>query len=598
MRSRKSLLIPVIICLLCLATMPLYGQETTGEEPQIITGRVYLDRQTVVPGCDLRIVVEAQIGEEYHINGHDPGDEFLIPTEVRVEEVGGFAFDEAIYPSALERNYEFSDEPMAVYEGTVHLGIAGRTMAEVPPGEHHLEVVLSFQPCDHAACYPPDEVVFPLSVTVVPLGEEMRLINDEIMTKVRWSDEGDAGAGQDDFAALVREKGLLLALVIVFIGGLALNLTPCVFPIIPITISFFTSQSGGRTSRAFQLSLAYFLGITMCFSVLGTIAALTGSLFGALLQNPIVLIFIAGVLVYLALSMFGLYEIPLFTRLQSTTGGAKKGLAGAFLMGLTVGLAASPCIGPFVLGLLVFVGNTGSPLMGFTVFFTLAAGLGLPYIILGTFSGMLGTLPRAGTWMEVVKKILAVILFGLVFYFLRPLIPGRTYPLIFAAYLLVGGVILLVVRTAGEPRGLRLVRILVVAGFLIWGAYSAYAALRPGAGEGLEWTSVSSMARIDQARASGKPVIMDFTASWCTACRELEHKTFTDERVRSAAGDFVLLQVDFSKEDADLKKIREQLGIRGLPTIIFLDRSGQEVLERRQSGFVEPERFLELMQGL
>jgi thiol:disulfide interchange protein DsbD len=510
----------------------------------------------------------------------------------------GFAFDEAIYPRAMERSYEFSDEPMAVYEGTVYFGIAGRTTAEVPSGEQRLEVVFSFQPCDHAACYPPDEVVFPLLLTVVPLGEEMRLANEEMMAKVRWGDEGDGGAGQDDFAALVREKGLLLALIIVFVGGLALNLTPCVFPIIPITISFFSSQSGGRALRAFQLSLAYFLGITLCFSVLGTIAALTGALFGALLQNPIVLIFIAAVLVYLALSMFGLYEIPLFTRLQSTTGGAKKGLAGAFLMGLTVGLAASPCIGPFVLGLLVFVGNTGSPLMGFTVFFTLAAGLGLPYIILGTFSGMLSALPRAGTWMEVVKKILAVILFGLVFYFLRPLIPADVYPFVFAAYLLVGGIVLLVVRTEGELGGMRIIRLVVAVAFLLWGAYSAVTALRTGAGEGLEWTSVSSMDQIESARVSGKPVIMDFTASWCAACRELEHKTFTDERVQSAAEEFVLLQVDFTREDDQLKEIREQLGIRGLPTIIFIDRNGQEAAERRQSGFVEPEQFLELMQGL
>jgi thiol:disulfide interchange protein DsbD len=304
------------------------------------------------------------------------------------------------------------------------------------------------------------------------LGQDMRPANEDVMARVVWGGPAGTDGQGDDFAALVRERGLLLALLIVFVGGLALNLTPCVFPIIPITVSFFTSQSGGRSSRAFQLALAYFLGITLCFSVLGTVAALTGSLFGVLLQSPVVLIFIAGVLIYLALSMFGLYEIPLFTKLQSTTGGAKKGLAGAFLMGLTVGLAASPCIGPFVLGLLVFVGNTGSPLVGFVVFFTLAAGLGLPYLILGTFSGMLSALPRAGTWMEAVKKILAVILFGLVFYFLRPLMPAGTYRYVFAGYLIVGGIVLFAVRTGGEPKGLRMARHVVAAAFVVWGLFS------------------------------------------------------------------------------------------------------------------------------
>jgi thiol:disulfide interchange protein DsbD len=397
---------------------------------------------------------------------------------------------------------------------------------------------------------------------------------------------------------LVRERGLLLALVIVFVGGLALNLTPCVFPIIPITISFFSSQSGGRTSVAFRLSLAYFLGITLCFSVLGTIAALTGSLFGALLQNPLVLILIAGVLVYLALSMFGLYQIPLFNRLQSTTGGAKKGLAGAFLMGLTVGLAASPCIGPFVLGLLVFVGNTGDPFLGFLVFFTLAAGLGLPYIVLGTFSGMLSALPRAGTWMEVVKKILAVVLFGLVFYFLRPLIPRDVYRYVFAAYLILGGIVLFLVRTKGELRGLRIVRAAVAVVFLLWGLYSSYGALAAHQRGGLQWAVASSLPQLQERLSAGQPSVVHFTATWCAVCHELEEKTYTHPAVLEIHKGIQFVQVDLTREDEDKKEIRQELNIRGLPTVLFFDAAGQEHPELRQSGFIDPERFIELIKAI
>ena len=587
----------LLLCIL-LGSGGMQRLQAQEEWPEVLHGRLYMDRESVVPGSDLRIVLQARIEKEYHINSHAPGDEFLIPTEISIGETDGFAFDPAIYPAPLLRTYELSDEEMSVYEGTMFFGLAGRTAADLKEGEYHLEVILSYQPCDHIACYPPEEKVFPLTVRVMSLGEEMKLVNEKVMAKVDWTvlgGMGQEGEGENEFAVLVRERGLLLALLIVFVGGLALNLTPCVFPIIPITISFFTSQSGGRTSRAFQLSLAYFLGITLCFSALGTVAAMTGSLFGALLQNPFVLILISGVLIYLALSMFGLYEIGLFSRLQSTTGGAKKGLAGALLMGLTVGLAASPCIGPFVLGLLVFVGNTGSPLLGFTVFFTLAAGLGLPYIILGTFSGMLGTLPRAGTWMEVVKKILAIILFGLVFYFLRPLIPAGIYPFVFAGYLIVGGIVLFILSTKGEPGVLCIIRYVVAVGFLVWGGYSAHGALRSAERVGLEWTSVAGMSQIREALSSGMPVIIDCTASWCAACRELEHKTFTDARVMAAAPDFLFLRVDFSREDESRQEIREQLKIRGLPTLLFFDGSGRESPQLRQSGFVEPERFLELL---
>ena len=599
MSESKRILHAAGMLLLC-GLLSILGEPPAGAQedwPEVLHGELFMDRDVVVPGSDFRLVLAIEIKGEYHINCHAPGDEFLIPTVVAIEKLPGFAFDEPIYSPGEEKTYEFSEEPMRVYEGAVSIGIPARVTAAVEPGLHRLEATLSYQPCDHMACYPPEEKVFGLDVTVVDLGHQMRPVHAEIVDRVDWGGPAPSGetGTEEGFAALVRERGLLLALLIVFVGGLALNLTPCVFPIIPITIGFFTSQSGGKTSLAFRLSLAYFLGITLCFSVLGTVAALTGSLFGALLQNPLVLVLIAGVLVYLALSMFGLYEIPLFTRLQGTTGGARKGLAGAFLMGLTVGLAASPCIGPFVLGLLVFVGNTGDPLMGFLIFSVLAAGLGLPYIVLGTFSGMLSALPRAGTWMAVVKKILAVILFGLVFYFLRPLIPRQVYPLIFAAYLILGGIVLLVVRTSGELKGMRVVRILVAAVFLLWGLYSFYGALGTGQRAELEWAEVTSPAQLQERFNAGRPTVVHFTAAWCAVCHELEEKTYTHPAVLAAGRGTQFLRVDLTGEDQEKKKLREELNVRGLPTILFFDASGRERTRLRQSGFVEPERFVELI---
>jgi thiol:disulfide interchange protein DsbD len=574
-RRAGRLVLGVLLCL--IGPHMAVAQE---EWPEVLHGKLYLDRDAVVPGGDFRIVLAVDIETDYHINCSMPKDEFLIPTEVKVKEVTGFSFGRPVYPAPQEKTYEFSEEPMAVYEGSVYFGIPARAKADLEPGKHPLEVTLSYQPCDHMACYPPEEKTFTVDMTVMALGGRMMPINGDIMTRVGWGgpEPQTEGGRSDQFAVLVRERGLLLALLIVFVGGLALNLTPCVFPIIPITISFFSSQSGGRTSMAFRLSLAYFFGITLCFSILGTVAALTGSLFGSLLQNPLVLVLIAGVLVYLALSMFGLYQIPLFNRLQSTTGGARKGLAGAFLMGLTVGLAASPCIGPFVLGLLVFVG--------------------LHYIVLGTFSGMLSALPRAGTWMEVIKKILAVVLFGLVFYFLRPLIPRGTYAYIFAAYLILGGVVLLLVRTAGEPKGVRTIRYLVAAVFLLWGLAFSYRAVSSPERAGLQWTAVSSLPQLERILGDGRSTVVHFTASWCAVCHELEEKTYSDPAVLALCQGIQFVQVDLTREDEDRKRIREMLDIRGLPSILFFDPSGREHSGLRQSGFVGPEDFIKLIKEI
>jgi thiol:disulfide interchange protein DsbD len=249
-----------------------------------------------------------------------------------------------------------------------------------------------------------------------------------------------------------------------------------------------------------------------------------------------------------------------------------------------------------VLGLLVFVGNAGDPFLGFLIFFTLAAGLGLPYIVLGTFSGMLAALPRAGTWMEVVKKILAVILFGLVFYFLRPLLGRGAYPWAFAGYLVAGGIVLLLVRTAGELKGLRIVRQLVAVVFLVWGLYSSVNAFRARGAGGSEWTSVADSTQLHQALSAGQPAVVHFTADWCAVCHELEAKTYRHPEVMAAAKGFHFLRVDLTSEDQAKKELRLELGVRGLPTVLFFDDSGRERPELRQSGFIEPDRFLQLLE--
>ncbi|MBI1992736.1 MAG: cytochrome C biogenesis protein, partial [Candidatus Omnitrophica bacterium] len=207
-----------------------------------------------------------------------------------------------------------------------------------------------------------------------------------------------------------------------YLGGLALNLTPCVYPLIPVTVSFFANQSRHRLGYTALLASCYVLGLAVTYSLLGLAASLTGGLFGALLQRPGVLISVALIMVALGLSMCGLFELRVPSSISSRFGSGRMGLVGALIMGLTVGIVAAPCIGPFVVGMLLYVSQLGSPVIGFWLFFTLALGLGTPYLVLGLFASRLDRLPKAGAWLVWVKQVLGCVLFGVALYLIFPLL--------------------------------------------------------------------------------------------------------------------------------------------------------------------------------
>ncbi len=387
----------------------------------------------------------------------------------------------------------------------------------------------------------------------------------------------------------------------IFAGGLALNLTPCVYPMIPITVSFF----GGRTAqgRPGQIKLVlhglcYLMGLALTNSTLGVIAALTGGLMGAMLQNPIVLALVAGVLILFATSLFGLWDLRLPGALAQAAGKSYRGYFGSLFMGLTLGIVAAPCIGPFVLGLLTWVTGMGNPWVGFLIFFILSLGLGLPLFLLALFSGQLQRLPKAGGWMRWVRNLMGWVLVGMAAHFIRPVLAEFLKIVLPVAVALAAGLHLgwLDKNQAGFKAFPWLKTIVGTACLVLATFWITDWAMR---GPGIDWHSYSEQT-LQQATAEGKPVIIDFYADWCTPCRELEAGTFHQaDVVRQAQKDFLMVKVDVTKGgNLFHESLLKKYGVQGVPTIVFLNARGKERADLRLVDFLPSEQFLGRMADL
>jgi thioredoxin:protein disulfide reductase len=554
---------------------------------EILSVKSYQSFDNVHPGAEFKVALKVEIFKPWHINSDKPHESYLIPTTLELDE-GEFALERVVYPKAHDITLSFSDNPLSVWEDIIYIGGIVKVPENLNPGEYKLAFTFYFQACNDNSCLAPNYTTDTVIVNVVDKQTPVNEINQEVFENIdlSYSEIGNFNnADEDDFITrTLQGSGLLVGLLFVFIGGLALNLTPCVYPLIPITIGYFGGQSEGRTSRLFFMGLMFLAGMAITYSVIGVITALSGAVFGALLQNTYVIIFIALIFVVLSLSMFGVYEFKMPDKLVAKAGGAKTGLWGALFMGLTMGIVAAPCIGPFVIGLVTYVAALADPLKGFLIFFVLALGLGTPYVVLAVFSGKIKQLPRAGLWMESVKHIFGIILLGMALYFLLPLLPKEISSYVLPVYMIIAALYLLIFEKAAS-KGFAAFKYILSVVLITTAVYF----ILPDDNKGIEWTMYSSAA-IPVETEGKKGMIIDFYADWCIPCKELDAITFRDERVIEESKNFYTFKADMTKTlSPEVEQLREKYKIVGVPTVLILDPSGREI--KRITGFVGADEF-------
>ncbi|MEO8514279.1 MAG: protein-disulfide reductase DsbD [Ignavibacteria bacterium] len=590
---------------------------------QYVTVTATPQKKDFFPSENIKVNVKADVQSGYHINANSVSDPDLIPTTIEVDG-GSLKVGKISWPGSHKFKFSFSETELDVYEGSINIGVNLRAPKDLKPGKYDVTGKLNYQACNDRACFSPKDVPFTVTVVIkedtakVDTSKTKTTVDSTLKTdtlnktenkdttkqniqltenKRDTTQKSTAPENKNQIAAYIEENGMFVALLIIFVLGIGLNLTPCVYPLIPLTISYFGAQVSNSKGGKLLMALAYVMGMSVTYSVLGLVAALTGGVFGSLLQSPIVVGILVLIFLALALSMFGVYEIKIPQSLANFSGKNRQGYFGTFLMGLTVGFIAAPCIGPLVLSLLVYVGQIGSPFLGFIMFFVLSLGLGLPYVFLAMFSSSITKLPRSGEWMEGVKIIFGLMMIGLALYTAQPLMSVKIYEIIFPLFLVLAGAYLILIdrKAISAPTYTRIKYVIAIAA-IVWGSMNLHFGEQAPVGSGkYEWQMMQTQTQIDGSltKSKDKPTIIDFYADWCAQCKELDKYTYIDPKVIELSKKFNSIKVDLTKGD---KEIESKFKIQGLPVVAFIDKNGKEIDELRITGFLKPDEFVKVME--
>jgi len=495
-----------------------------------------------------------------------------------------------------------------VYEKELIVNIPTKDIETQVAGDYTLEI--EFQGCSDAGiCYQPIKKTFDFK------GTELGIF-DKISQMIK---EGNTAKIAD---ILVNESSIFI-LLLFFVFGLLLALTPCIFPMIPILSSIIVSQQGGEekpsVAKAFFTSLVYVLSMALTYTVVGLIAGLLGADIQTAMQNPWVLTIFAAMFIVLAFSLFGYYEIGLPASWQSKISKASddaqgKGILGTAIMGLLSALIVGPCVAPPLGGAVLFISHTGDALLGGSALFVMSLGMGMPLLLVGIGAGKF--MPKPGGWMTAISQVFGVMMLGLAIFMLGRVLPDGVTMMLWAL-LFIGSALYMGVFESKAGEGMMKLFKLLAMAFLLYGIalfmgvlsgsnsmFSPFEKFTSGGGTTLVEVDKSghlgySIARLEkEIAASDKPVVVDFGKDSCTACAELEHITFPDPKVKEQLKNFTFIQIDLTANSDDDKALLKKYELFGTPNIIFFGKDNKYMPEKSLTGFIPPEDFAKHLESV